>query len=139
MKLHALILAALLATSGAASAEFFDGFDNGAATGNAASNGTGSSAADATGYGQGNGDVNGFGRAQGSAEREVNFNLTFKGKGRTNLDSDMAVKGQGNGDWYAAGNGYGQNERSFAGNATSSTASEAPMTAVPATPPTIAQ
>ena len=147
MKLQVIAFAALIALSGAASAEFFNGFDNGTAAGNTASNGTGSTAANGTGYSNGNGDVNGFGRGKGDADGEVDFSLNFKGKGKTNMDTDMAANGKGNGDWYAAGNGYGTGEqsRNFAGNASTSKAGSVPMTA-PAMPqaaapqaPTVAQ
>jgi hypothetical protein len=133
MKLQAIAFAALIALSGAASANFFDGFDNGAATGNTAGNGTGTTAADGTGYGTGNGDVNGFGRGKGDADGEVEFAVTFKGQGKTNMDTDMAANGKGNGDWYGAGNGYGYGEqsRNFAGNAATSKAGSAPMMAAP--------
>ncbi len=40
MKLQAIAFAALIAISGAASAEFFDGFDNGSGAGNGTGNGT---------------------------------------------------------------------------------------------------
>ena len=138
MKLHAIAFAALIAISGAASAEFFDGFDNGSAAGNTSGNGTGSTAADATGYGTGKGDLNGWGRGKGDADGEVDFSLTFKGKGKTNLDTDMAANGKGNGDWYTAGNGYGYTEqnRNFSGNASSNKAGSTPMAApmMPAMP-----
>ena len=75
MKLQVIAFAALIALSGAASAEFFNGFDNGTAAGNTTNNGTGSTAANGTGYSNGNGDVNGFGRGKGDADGEVDFSL----------------------------------------------------------------
>ena len=77
MKLQTITFAALIALSGTASADWFDGFNNG--SGNA--NGYGNAAGNANGAGNAAGDydgrANGWGTGKGDADGEVDFAITF--------------------------------------------------------------
>ena len=90
MKLQTIVFATLIALSGAASAEFMD---NGTATGQGNNQGTVNTAANTNGYGNGAGDMNGFSKNKGTADGEVEFSINFKGKGKTDMASDMAANG----------------------------------------------
>jgi len=111
MKLQTITFAALIALSGTASANWFDGFNNG----NGAGNATGNGAADATGNaatkGNGAAQGNGWGTGKGDAAGEVDFSISFKGKGNTNMDTkaqlagDTKVAGDATGNAAGKGNG----------------------------------
>jgi hypothetical protein len=101
MKLQTIALSALIALSAATtvSADWMDGMQNGTGAGDVAT--------------KGNTDLNAFGKGAGNADGEVEFAISFKAKGKTDMASDMA--GNGKGDF--AGNGNGKAE----GNSTAAT------------------
>ena len=121
MKLQTITFATLLALSatGTASADWFDGFNNGngngTVAGNSAANGQGNVAS------KGNGDAkgNGWGAGKGDADGEVDFNIAFKGKARTNMDTKAQLDGstQLNGDALANAASNGNVAGNGAGNA----------------------
>ena len=104
MKLQTITFAALIALSGTASANWFDGFNNGTGNGNAYGNalGNGNGAGNATGNADAKG--NGWGTGKGNADGEVDFSITFKGKGRTDMDTAGNLTGNAKGAGNTAAN-----------------------------------
>ncbi len=107
MKLQAITLTALIALTGTASANWFDGFNNGMGNGNAYGNGAanGTTAGNGAGNAQANGT--GWGTGKGDADGEVNFSISFKGKGGTNMDTAGNLTGNGQGAGNTAANANG--------------------------------
>ncbi|MEE9303649.1 MAG: hypothetical protein V3U84_07665 [Thiotrichaceae bacterium] len=113
MKLKILSLSILVSLSTNASADWFNGWNNantqGSETGNAAGLGTGSGNSSTSGQGK----VSGWSTGKGDADGEIDFSLTFKGKGRSNMDTKISANGAtdfaGNaiGDTTAFGNTTG--------------------------------
>jgi len=118
MKLQAITFTALLALTGTASADWFDGFNNGSGNGNGYGTAAGNTNGAGNAAGNGNVDGNGWGTAKGDADGEVDFAITFKGKGRTDMDTAGNLSGNGQGAGNTAGNyaGYGNTAGNFAGN-----------------------
>ena len=116
MKLQTIAFSALIALTAAttASADWMDGMQNGSGNGQAYGNGnaygTGNGALNTTG----NGDLNTWGRGNGNADGEVEFTLTFKGKGKADMKTDGAFDGKG--DFTGAGNGNAAGNSAIAGN-----------------------
>ena len=114
MKLQAITLTALIALTGTASADWFDGFNNGNGSGNGYGNAAGNTNGAGNAAGNGTANGNGWGTAKGDADGEVDFSITFKGKGRTDMDTAGNLSGNGEGAGNAAGNGNGMGN--MAGN-----------------------
>ena len=118
-----LMLAVVAAMfSGVAVADMFDGMNNGAANGNAYGTGNGYGTTNANGYGSGNGNTQGWGRGQGNSDGEVEFVITLKGKGKSNMLSELAGQGNGvytgymDGNANSAANGNGYTANNFSGS-----------------------
>ncbi|KAG1707560.1 hypothetical protein GQR58_003232 [Nymphon striatum] len=118
MKLQTITFAALIALTGTASADWFDGFNNGSGNGNGYGTATGNTNGAGNAAGNGNVDGNGWGTAKGDADGEVDFAITFKGKGKTNMDTAGNLTGNGQGAGNTAGNyaGNGNTAGNFSGN-----------------------
>ncbi|KAG1665759.1 Lipopolysaccharide export system ATP-binding protein LptB [Nymphon striatum] len=120
MKLQTITFAALIALSGTASADWFDGFNNGNASGNGYGNAAGDTNGAGNAAGSANGAGNGWGTGKGDADGEVDFSITFKGKGKTNMDTagNLTGNGQGAGNTAANGAANGNSAGNFVGNGT---------------------
>ena len=82
MKLQTIALAVMITLSGTASANWMDGMSNSADN----ANGSGTTLALTKANGWGKGDADG----------EIDFSITLKGKGHTNIDAKMSADGTGN-------------------------------------------
>ena len=111
MKLQTIAFSTLIALTAAttASADWMDGFQNGQGNGQVYGNSNGYGTGNGQAYGNGKTDVNGFGRGNGNADGQVEFQITFKGKGKTDMKADSALEGNGTANGYGTGlaNGYG--------------------------------
>ena len=118
MKLQAITLVSLLALSASASANWFDGFNNGMGNGNGYGNAAGNTNGAGNAAGNGNATGNGWGTAKGDADGEVDFSITFKGKGRTDMDTagNLTGQGQGTGNTDGKFTGNGTTDANMAGN-----------------------
>ncbi len=123
MKLQTITLSALIALTAAttASADWMDGIQNGYGNGQSYGNGNAYGTGNGTVNTTGNGNANGWGRGNGNADGEVEFTLTFKGKGKTDMAADGAFDGKGdftgNGTGNSAFNGQGAGNTQAAGAA----------------------
>ncbi|MCK5903082.1 MAG: hypothetical protein KAG28_08020 [Cocleimonas sp.] len=114
MKLQTITFVALIALTGTASANWFDGFNNGKGVTNGAGNTAGNTQGNVASKGNGAANGNGWATGKGDAAGEVDFSISFKGKGNTNMDT----KGQLVGDTKVAGDatGNGAGTGNVAGN-----------------------
>lgn len=135
MKLSTALLISILAlstTTASASSDWFDGMQDGAGNGNAAGKTSAWTKNNGNGAGNGAGKMNSWGKAKGDADGEVDFAITFKGKGRTNMDTAMSAdaKGEGAGNtlanWAGAGNGDAKSAAQVDGKNTSKAVGELP-------------
>jgi len=124
MKLQTITFAALIALSGTASANWFDGFNNGNGSGNGYGTAQGNTNGAGNGAGNANAAGNGWATGKGDADGEVDFSITFKGKGKTDMDTAGNLSGNGQGAGNTAGNwaGNGNSAANVAGNGTGSNA-----------------
>jgi hypothetical protein len=139
MKLQTIAFSTLIALTAAttASADWMDGFQNGQGNGQLYGNSNGYGTSNGQAYGTGKTDVNGFGRGNGNADGEIEFQITFKGKGKTDMKADSALEGNGTANGYGTGlaNGYGNTAGNSQATSTGANAtSAAPTTGVVAAP-----
>lgn len=122
MKLQAITLTALIALMGTASANWFDGFNNAMGNGNGAANGTTAGNAATNGNATGTGWATG----KGDADGEVDFSISFKGKGSTDMDTAGNGAANANGMTNMAGNGLANGSNVAGSNGAETTTSYAP-------------
>lgn len=139
MKLQTIAFSTLIALTAAttASADWMDGFQNGQGNGQVYGNSNGYGTSNGQAYGNGQTAMNGFGRGNGNADGEIEFQITFKGKGKTDMNADSALEGNGTANGYGTGlaNGYGNTAAnsqasSTGANSTSATGVTAPVATV---------
>lgn len=132
MKLKIIALPIIIALSSSAYADWFDGVSNGNAQGSGAGNTSAASSGRGEGHSSGRGDFNSWGTGRGDADGEVDFQITFKGKGRTDMDTKMSADGDGDwrgnfdgdgrsagyssGDFYGSGSGYNDANNGYGNN-----------------------
>ncbi len=118
------LILAVIATmfSSSAVANMFDGMNNGAVNGNAYGTSNSYGTTNANGYGSGNANTQGWGRGQGNSDGEVEFVITLKAKGKSNMLSQLAGQGNGiytgymDGNANSAANGNGYTANNFSGS-----------------------
>lgn len=110
--------ALLIALTGTASADWWDGWNNGNGSGQGYGSGQGNARGDGNLAGDYQGSGNGWGTGKGDADGEVDFTITFKGKGKTDMDTAGNLSGNSRGSGNSAGNwaGQGNTAGNFAGN-----------------------
>ena len=103
MNARITVFTALALCAGSASANFFDGFDMGNFFGNNTNGQT---------YGNSTSNANGNSRGRGAADINLDFDLNFRAKGFTMLNTDSRAQSRGdvaqsqNAQWNAYGTGY---------------------------------
>lgn len=113
MKLHiatVTIVALLISTS--AMADWWDGWNNGSGSGQGYGTAQGNTSGSGNVAGDYRGSGQGWGTGKGDADGEVDFSISFKGKGRTNMDTAGNLQGNSSGSGNTAGNWSGQGNTS---------------------------
>lgn len=101
-----LLFISILTVSGIASAEFFEGFDKNKSVGQSTETGQGYTSTEGQGSGTGSSNASGWGQGKGNADGAVDFSVTFKGKGSTDMASDVYGSGDTNTNLSSYANGY---------------------------------
>lgn len=119
MKLRREIIAtSLILFCASTSADWWDGWNDGSGSAQSYGNAQGNTQGSGNATGDYRGTGRGWGYGKGDADAEVDFSLSFKGKGRTDMDTAASLTGNTRGSGVTAGNwsGQGNSAGNFQGN-----------------------